>query len=315
MSKPLGVMTMTMTLDKPPSVNVEGIPPELKALRQWVLWKHETRSAKETKVPYQPNGSHAKTNEPRTWATFAAVLAAYQHGGLDGIGVCFGNDVVGADLDSCFDDDGTLKPWAADIVNDLAIPTYTEVSPSRLGLHMLYFGALPELDRHRFDIGPHEGVEFYGFPSNRFFTVTGRQWGIVSTVTRVEPVDFAPVLYYIRETFPPKERTQPPAPPSPHVEVCREDDDIIRMAGRARNSGKVVALLRGDTAGYPSASEADAALCAILAHYTRDAGQIDRIFRRSGLYRDKWDQRHHADGRTYGQATIDRALALNGGAR
>jgi hypothetical protein len=35
---------------------------------------------------------------------------------------------------------------------------------------------------------------------------------------------------------------------------------------------------------------------------------MDRLFRQSGLYRPKWDERHFGDGRTYGRATIERAL-------
>lgn len=36
---------------------------------------------------------------------------------------------------------------------------------------------------------------------------------------------------------------------------------------------------------------------------------MDRVFRNSGLYRDKWDAVHFADGSTYGEKTIDRAIA------
>jgi hypothetical protein len=38
---------------------------------------------------------------------------------------------------------------------------------------------------------------------------------------------------------------------------------------------------------------------------------MDRLFRQSGLYRPKWDERHFGDGRTYGQATIMKALDGN----
>lgn len=37
------------------------------------------------------------------------------------------------------------------------------------------------------------------------------------------------------------------------------------------------------------------ALCSVLAFYTQDAAQIDRIYRGSGLARDKWDEKHGAD--------------------
>jgi hypothetical protein len=35
---------------------------------------------------------------------------------------------------------------------------------------------------------------------------------------------------------------------------------------------------------------------------------MDRLFRQSGLYRPKWDERHFTDGRTYGRATIEQAM-------
>lgn len=50
-------------------------------------------------------------------------------------------------------------------------------------------------------------------------------------------------------------------------------------------------------------------MCNDLAFYTTDPDQIDRLFRQSGLMRDKWDEKHFSDGRTYGQATIQKALA------
>jgi putative DNA primase/helicase len=35
---------------------------------------------------------------------------------------------------------------------------------------------------------------------------------------------------------------------------------------------------------------------------------MDAAFRESGLYRDKWDKKHHGDGRTYGEGTIEEAV-------
>jgi hypothetical protein len=44
--------------------------------------------------------------------------------------------------------------------------------------------------------------------------------------------------------------------------------------------------------GLPSQSEADLALFGLLAFYTSDAAQLDRLFRQSALYREKWDEWH-----------------------
>jgi putative DNA primase/helicase len=49
------------------------------------------------------------------------------------------------------------------------------------------------------------------------------------------------------------------------------------------------------------------ALCNLLAFWTKDAGQIDRLFRQSKLYRVKWDERHGKE--TIGQRTIRKALS------
>jgi hypothetical protein len=47
----------------------------------------------------------------------------------------------------------------------------------------------------------------------------------------------------------------------------------------------------------------------MLAFWTgRDAARVDHLFRQSGLMRPKWDQKHFSDGRTYGQATVDKAV-------
>ena len=64
----------------------------------------------------------------------------------------------------------------------------------------------------------------------------------------------------------------------------------------------------GDISGYKSASQADEARRCKLAFDTRkNPVQIDRIFRRSGLYRDKWDSKRGDS--TYGAITIDSAIS------
>jgi primase-polymerase (primpol)-like protein len=84
----------------------------------------------------------------------------------------------------------------------------------------------------------------------------------------------------------------------------RTDEEVIQLAKGARNTAKFEALMSGDTSGYPSHSEADQALISLLAFLTQDEEQLDRLFRRSGLCRDKWTGR--AD---YRRRTIQRALS------
>src|SRR3990167_447319 len=75
----------------------------MRTCNQWVLWKTVTRNGEPTKVPFQVNGSEAKSNTPATWTEFNAVVKRYGQGGFDGIGFMFSaqDDFVGVDLDGC----------------------------------------------------------------------------------------------------------------------------------------------------------------------------------------------------------------------
>ncbi len=77
----------------------------------------------------------------------------------------------------------------------------------------------------------------------------------------------------------------------------------------ASNGDKFRKLWSGDWSEYSSQSKADLALCSMLAVWTgRDPVRIDSLFRKSGMMRKKWDEKHFGDGSTYGQATIQKAI-------
>jgi NrS-1 polymerase HBD domain len=80
----------------------------------------------------------------------------------------------------------------------------------------------------------------------------------------------------------------------------------------ARNGGDVEALWRGETGRYDGDdSRADMALVAHLRFWTgADRARVDRLFRRSGLMRPKWDERRGT--RTYGERTLDAVFAAGG---
>ena len=94
------------------------------------------------------------------------------------------------------------------------------------------------------------------------------------------------------------------------IDVNLEDEDLLEKARNASNGEKFERLWNGNTVGYDSQSEADMALCCLLAFWTGgDRTQMDHLFRQSGLHREKWDEVHYADGSTYGEKTIERAIA------
>jgi hypothetical protein len=69
------------------------------------------------------------------------------------------------------------------------------------------------------------------------------------------------------------------------------EERVIELCRKAENAKKFAGLYDdGDTSGYQSASEADAALISIMAFYTQDEDQLDELYRRSALMRPKWNR-------------------------
>lgn len=280
----------------------EAVPEVLRTRQQWVLWrlKHKPGQKKPTKVPYRSDGRPASTTDPATWCSFEAACVAYGAGGFAGVGFVFTEEdpFVGIDLDCCRDAaTGELAPWAKAIVDRFG--TYTEVSPSGTGVHLILEGALPPGGRKR------GAIECYDH--GRYFTVSG--W-------RLNGVPPAPVekrqdvlVAWHAETFPPQAQRARSAASSAASQQAQPDDErILARARKAKNRKKFCALFdEGDTSGYASPSEADLALCTMLAYWTdRDAERIDRLFRRSRLFRPKWDQ-SAGRGQTYGERTLRKA--------
>ncbi len=272
----------------------DNIPEELRARPQWVVWCHETRNGKGTKVRYNAKSSSVKASatDPETWSSFRLAVSTSKMEDIDGIGFVFaeGDPYTGVDLDECFDEHGELHPDAARIVDMLG--SWAERSPSRTGLHVIVRADLN--GRPRNPGRAPWGGEFYS--QRRFFTVTGAQ--LEDTPDTVE--DRQAELDAVLAEFLPAE----PVVDTPPVGTSeRSDNEVLARAFAARNGTKVLALYRGDRTGYGSESEADQALLSALAFWTRDAHQLDRLFRDSGLMRDKWERQD------YRERTISKALA------
>lgn len=280
----------------------EMLPSDLLELPRWVVWKLIKRDRdKPTKVPYcaRPGrkGRKASVVDPETWATFAQARAAFDKGGYSGLGFVLGAGIVGVDLDHCYDPaTDALTEEAQAIIAALA--TYTEYSPSGTGVHLLMRGALPSGGRH--------GAQIELYETDRFFTVSGQQ--LPNTPRALEERTEALAALHARVFPQPEPASQPE--PAPRVEMPMDDAAIVQRAMRAKNGADFARLFRGDTTGQGNdASRADFALVGFLRFYTGgDPVQMDRIFRQSGLMRDKWDERHAGDGTTYGAMTIARAL-------
>ncbi|MDL2269314.1 DUF3987 domain-containing protein [Desulfosarcina sp. OttesenSCG-928-A07] len=302
---------------------VENIPEELKSLPQWVPWEavSNPQKPKPDKFPVNPRTSKgASTNKSTTWGTFADAVDFYnqwkdkahthtikgknpgewieKNGLILGVGfVLTENDpYVGIDLDNCITD-GVVESWAQGIIDTMK--SYTEKSPSGKGLHIFVKGRLPPGGNRR---GP---VEMYA--DKRYLTVTGvipPGMDLLPIIENQAGID-AVHQTFIREQDSPSKA--PPvvatvgAPPS-------EDEALLAKIGDSKQGKKFNRLWAGETTGFSSQSEADLSLCSILAFWTaKDADRMDRLFRRSRLYRPKWDEQH--GDRTYGMMTIAQAIA------
>ena len=291
-------------MDQHEAMPVMHLPDELKALRQWVVWRAEPRPGKHkpAKAPYQPRTGHrARTDLPATWGTFAQALARFQHGGYAGLGFVFtaGDPYCGIDLDNCRDPETgeIVATWAWQLIHTL--DSYTEISPSGRGLHVLVRATLPD------HTGRKQGtLEIYD--AGRYFAVTGER--LAGTPAIIEERQAQVEALY--ETLAPAESTTLPLARYSGAAQARTDAEVLALALAAANGAKFQALGSGQLAAYcdphtgqVDQSRADFALCRLLAYWTNeDAEQMDRLFRQSSLYRPKWDQ-PGGGGHSYGAVT------------
>jgi putative DNA primase/helicase len=149
---------------KPLSVKAESIPEELRVRLQWVVWK--AVGERPEKIPYSAkSGRKASTTDLLSWSSFEEAYEALSSGQqYSGLGFVFssGDPFAGIDMDGCVDPrTGEVAVWAMEIVR--YFDSYTELSPSGTGIHVIVKGEVPNRRKDK--------VEVYS--SKRFFTLTG----------------------------------------------------------------------------------------------------------------------------------------------
>jgi hypothetical protein len=287
----------------------EIVPEELRERAQWVCWETQPRDGKETKIPINPKtGQKAKTDDPATWQAFdEAAEYANEHDEIEGVGFVFSADdpFVGIDLDDCRDPEtNEIDDWAQELIEK--VDSYVEISPSGTGLHIILSGVIPGERNRRGDIEMYSEL--------RYFTVTGRPVSSAGTTEGINNCQQALEHIYEKhlggdEDNEPETEWVDSEYEGPDLEGAPEDDqELIERAKQAKNGPKFTQLWNGVTAGFDSHSEADMSLCNYLAFWTqKDPERMDRLFRLSGLMRDKWDEPR--GDQTYGELTISKALA------
>jgi len=275
------------------------IPPSLREHGSFCCWRYEEKNGRRTKIPINPTtGQLAQTNNPRTFVDFETARQIVSH--YDGIGFLITDGLFVIDCDHCRLDDGSLTTTASEIA-DIFAGCYMEWSPSGQGLHVIGLAAGFSFDKKKYWMNNRNlNVEVYiSGATNRFMTLTGdvfREGGLPDKTTVLQ--DF--LERYMR-------RDSGVGVPIPVSQSSLDDDTVVAKATYARNGSTFKKLWSGDCSGYASQSEANLALAGILAFWcNRDISQMNRLFRQSGLFRDKWDRQQA--GSTYGRITLEKAI-------
>lgn len=269
---------------------------ELKSQRIWVLFQVAKQGKRLMKRPCAANGGPTGSNYDYkdTWVTYPEAVKAQKKQNTDAVGFVIPKGFFFLDIDHRNAED----PFLREIVERFG--SYTEYSMSGNGIHIygkidfdrlpLYYdkNGTPRLDRTYYMKNPKNQMELYcGGLTNRFAVYTGN-------TLRNSPL--AECTNALLETLE-KDMKRPPkvkqSAKNRRVElVPGENDDLIRQLRQQKNGNKFSQLFdKGDATGYGSDSEADAALCTMIAFRVgNDPGRIDEIYRQSALYREKWNR-------------------------
>lgn len=270
-----------------PSLEVPAIA-ELAKKHRWVL------AELPSKIPLQVTGKRASVTEPTAWTTFKDVYAAHAHGIGDALGYVLGDGIVGVDLDNCIRNYGTLEPWAAEIVNDL--DSYTEISQSGRGLHLLIRASFPDgvSGRRRGQIEVYADSRYFILTGNVYpgsrETIEERQDALDVLLLRVSADhDASPCQSYERKEWDGQL-------PTATANIAKAEPHIARLLHKPHSE-----------LGFPSESEADMALANALASAGLSGAEMDASLR---WRRHEVGAKKKHDG--YYSLTVGKALASQG---
>lgn len=270
---------------------------ELMDMKIWFLWRKEIDGDRINKIPFAACGGATGTNEKyrHTWVTHDEAVTAMKKQSAAGVGFVIPKGYFFLDIDHI--------PLTDSFVQMLLerFNSYTERSVSGGGIHIYGkcdLNNLPtyadkngnlRLDKAYYMKNPNNNLELYvGGLTNRFAAFTG-------DVILDEPLreSTAAVLTTLDKNMRKTEKKK--------YSVKRDGDragfDIVCNLRKQKNGEKFKKLYDdGNISEYGSQSEADAALCALIAFRTGpDPATIDDIFRSSALYREKWEREDYRE--------------------
>jgi hypothetical protein len=239
----------------------------------------------ENKKPISPvTGNGKGWNQDDAWGTYAVLEKHLESNPnhIPAIALSKKCELVAFDLDNAIDSKGKILPWAQNIIDRLA-GAYVEKSSSNKGFHIFAMGVKPgpRISKSYPDNGK---LEIYD--ANKAIRLTGQQCSPCDQL-----IDLSPIIadiYHALFSEKNEEQDKSTYKKSPPL----KDEEIIELCRKAKNSAKFISLFdKGDVSEHnDDESAADLSLCSLLAFYTQNLAQIDRIFRRSKLFRLKWER-------------------------
>jgi len=286
---------------------MRSLPPALAPLgryKQFILWKPVPSTVRPDKIDKRPvhpeTGTVHNPHDPAIWVD-ADTAIAKASSGLFGVGFVFtkNDPFFFLDIDAALGADGQWSELAVSLCkafNGAAV----EISQSGEGLHIFGSGTYPP---HSYVNKPH-GLEFY--TERRFVALTG------TSAQGSADLIIQPSINWLIENYFPVNTAVDAAywTDEPAADwIGPEDDGVLikkmlasrsvsaAFGGRASVQDLWAADVDALSAAFPDPergfdhNSADAALCAHLAFWTgKNCERMDRLFRQSALYRDKWDR-------------------------
>lgn len=291
-------------------------------IRQYICWHYVDRpnEPKPTKVPLDPVSARLINHlDPSNWMTREEATRLVQTTHADGVGfVITANDNIWCiDLDDVVEN-GQYDPLVSDVARYFPEAFY-ELSVSETGIHIWGVGQPPENHRivwYTESNGLKKKIEFY---SKKRFIALGRPLG--GTFGKYDYTSclqqFVPVHQIDTSQVQLADQADPAyTGPADDNELIQK---MLNAPGSAAalfgNRATLVDLWTGNAQRlaqfFPSdrdeydRSSADAALCFHLAFWAgKNTARIDRLFRLSGLMRDKWNRPDYMWG------TVSKACGL-----
>ena len=237
---------------------LKNVPDEMLTRKQWTLWK----VGDGRKIPLSCNGNYASCTDPATWSDFETASRVFLRNSkiCRGFNIATGEGLAGLDLDEVVAPDGTISETMRLFVDHLG--SYTELSPSGMGLHSYFLYEQPHVNCKA------GSIELYF--DKHFLSITGN---IFQERDRLAVADVGAerILTALRPR-------RPLLPRIPLREIPLSDSELLEKMFNSKSGSKIRNLWDGGSP-HKSPSESDMALMGHLAYWCGgDCGRMIDLF-------------------------------------